>query len=88
MNGQLDVCCRKLERIDGVVRGALAARIENVAARALPTVARARRSGSASGDNYFIAGQAGSAVRSRRARDVGGVLVAQGAPIIRSGSQR
>lgn len=34
VNGQLDVCRRKLARIDGTVRGALAARIENVAAHA------------------------------------------------------
>ena len=40
VNGQLDVCRRKLSRIDGVVRGALAARIENVAARAHGYLAR------------------------------------------------
>ena len=34
VDGQLDVCRRKLARIDGVVRGGVAARIENLAARA------------------------------------------------------
>jgi hypothetical protein len=40
VDGQLDVCRRKLARIDGAVRGALAARIENVAARAHGYLAR------------------------------------------------
>jgi hypothetical protein len=40
VNGQLDVCRRKLRKIDGVVRGALAARIENLAARAHGYLAR------------------------------------------------
>jgi hypothetical protein len=40
VNGQLDVCRRKLQKIDGVVRGALAARIENLATRAHGYLAR------------------------------------------------
>jgi hypothetical protein len=40
VNGQLDVCRRKLQKIDGGVRGALAARIENLAARAHGYLAR------------------------------------------------
>jgi hypothetical protein len=40
VKGQLDVARRKLPRIDGVVRGALAARIENVAARASAYLSR------------------------------------------------
>jgi hypothetical protein len=53
VDGQLDVCRRKLERIDGVVRGALAARIENVAARAHGYLARVGEI--RFGEDYLIA---------------------------------
>ena len=53
VNGQLDVCRRKLQKIDGVVRGALAARIENVAARAHGYLARVGEI--RFGEDYLIA---------------------------------
>jgi hypothetical protein len=53
VNGQLDVCRRKLPRIDGVVRGALAARVENVAARAHGYLARVGEI--RFGEDYLIA---------------------------------
>jgi hypothetical protein len=54
VKGQLDVCRRKLVRIDGVVRSALAARIENVAARANGYLSRVGPI--QFGEDYVIAG--------------------------------
>jgi hypothetical protein len=57
VRGQLDVCRQKLPKVDGVLRGALAARIENLGTRAMGYL---RRVGPIQfGEDYVIAAERG-----------------------------